>query len=126
MSKKNPTKAELLAELNALRALRTQSNPVSTTGRTVGFRVTRNNAHSAEYGIEYVHIAFVDNAGNAIQSAPTKESDPMGFEAKRVLKGVRYGQSGRGKFRFDRKAMAWSGQAAYVPAYIRERIFGTK
>ncbi len=75
---------------------------------------------SAEYGIDYSLISFVDAANLGISEAPTADSDPLGFEAKEAIKAVRGGDHGRAKFRYNRKERAWSGQTSLIPEIVLE------
>ena len=118
--------AKLRAELKTLRAEaktakapRRRSKP-ATTSRTAGFVITDREEMSAEYGIEYALISFVDAAGKGISEAPTADSDPLGFEAKEAIKAVRGGDHGRAKFRYNRKERAWSGQTSLIPEIVLE------
>lgn len=123
--------AKLRAELKTLRAeVKTAKAPKRarrarkplTTSRTAGFTVTDQIEKSEEYGVDYCHIGFVDAAGKGISEAPTADSDPLGFEAKEAIKAVRGGAHGRAKFRYDRKARAWSGQTALLPDIVLENV----
>lgn len=126
MTKK--AEAKLRAELKSLRAESKVSkaprrNKPATSSRTAGFVIDDREAMSEEYGVAYSYISFVDASGKGISEAPTADSDPLGFEAKQAIKDVRYGTNGRGKFRYDRKARAWSGQTASIPEIVLENGF---
>jgi len=121
------TVAQMNAELNELKALlasltngTTTPKTPATTG-TKGFKVTRRVAASEKYGVEYCHIHFIGADGKGLPEAPTKE-DTLGFEAKAAIKATRYGQQGKGKFRWDRGARAFSGQTQYVPQIVLDNL----
>ena len=109
----------LRAEAKATKTPRRRSKP-ATTSRTAGFVITDREEMSAEYGIEYALISFIDAGGKGISEAPTADSDPLGFEAKEAIKAVRGGAHGRAKFRYNRKERAWSGQTALIPEIVLE------
>jgi len=111
--------ARLMAENNTL--AQGAGDTKAPTTETVGFRVTRRVEASEKYGVEYCHIHFLGANGKGIPDAPTKE-DTLGFEAKAAIKATRYGQYGKGKFRWDRNARAFSGQTAFVPQIVIDNL----
>jgi len=119
--------AQEMVELKALIAALTNGSPTVTvpaeapTTATKGFKVTRRVEASEKYGVEYCHIHFIGANGKGIPEAPTKE-DKLGFEAKAAIKATRYGQQGKGKFRWDRNARAFSGQTAFVPQIVLNNL----
>lgn len=110
----------LLASLNNGQIIDTKAPETPGTG-TAGFKVTRRVEASEKYGVEYSFIKFVDAEGKGIPGAPTKD-DTLGFEAKNALKAARYGQQGKGKFRWDRNARAFSGQTEFIPQIVKDHI----
>ena len=93
-----------------------------TDSETAGFVIDAQTEKSLEYDVEYCHINFVQADGSGISGAPTQESDPLGFEAKTAIKAARWGIRGRGKYRYDRNARAWSGVTASVPQIVLDNM----
>ena len=134
MAQKRQTAAEMRKELATLKQQLTASTKPATTKRTKKTTTSRSNSETAgfviedqleksvEYGIDYCHINFVQADGSGISSAPEKKSDPLGFEAKTAIKAARWGIRGRGKYRYDRNARAWSGVTASVPQIVLDNL----
>lgn len=79
------------------------------------YTVTRDNAKSEQYGIEYCII----NVPGSRSEAGFVPDHPESFAE---LRAVRYGSHDKGKFRWDRGARAFSGQTAFVPAVVTKNL----
>lgn len=111
----------LLATLTAGQAVTKVEEPKAEAEGTVtaGFRISPNVENTEKYGTEYSFIKFVDANGKGLPSAPSKD-DELGYSTKKFLDTYRYGQQGKGKFRWNRGARAFSGQTAFIPQIVKD------
>lgn len=106
-----------LAELKALIASLSAGNPkkrgrkkAHVTREGAQFVVSRDIEKSLKYNVDYCTISFVGCSSKADMT----EEQIAGLKA---IKTVRWGQQGKGKFRWN--GSAWSGRLDMVPSIVK-------
>ena len=106
------TLLKLIADLTAKSDSKPKKRgrPSKSPATGAQFVVTRDIEKSLKYGVDYCTISFVGCSSKHDMS----EEQIAGLKA---IKAVRWGQQGKGKFRWN--GSAWSGRLDMVPSIVK-------